>query len=125
MKGVRDAIAGARGLMSDATFDPWSRICFGDREGFVSRYTSLFKESLTGKKKSYSKRVSETVRRDHQSSVASASTGLETASASGFSVRASSEMQAVAGPSGSLAHHSVASLLVQLQSLLRGLDGVL
>ena len=70
----------------------------GDREGFVSRYTSLFKEYLAGKKKSYSKSFSETVRRDRQSSVASDSTGSETASVSGSSVRAAGEMHAVAGP---------------------------
>ena len=51
MKGVRDAISGARGFMADATLHLWSSICLGDRDGFVSCCTFLFKEDLANKKK--------------------------------------------------------------------------
>ena len=79
MEGVRDAIAGARGFMAEAAFDPWSNICLGDHDSFVSRYTVLLEEYLANKKKSFRRGFSDAVRRDRQSSVASASTGSESA----------------------------------------------
>ena len=64
MEGVRDAVAGAGEFMTIAAFDPRSSICLGNRDGFMSRYTTSFKKYLADKKRSFSKGLSKTTRRD-------------------------------------------------------------
>ena len=51
MECVRDAISGARIFMvSGSDFDPWDRVCVGDRAVFIERYSSLFEAHLCQKK---------------------------------------------------------------------------
>ena len=51
MECVRDAISGARSFMvSGSDFDPWDRLCVGDRATFIERYSSLFETHLCQKK---------------------------------------------------------------------------
>ena len=52
MERVRDAISGARNFMLvGSDFDPWSRLCVGDRPAFIQRYTDLFEAHVYQKKK--------------------------------------------------------------------------
>ena len=51
MESVRDAISNARNFMiSSSGFDPWARVCTGDRSAFVLRYSELFSAHLDRKK---------------------------------------------------------------------------
>ena len=51
MESVRDAISGARNFMiSSSGFDPWARVCTGDRSAFILRYSELFRAHLDRKK---------------------------------------------------------------------------
>ena len=51
MESVRDAISKARNFMiSSSGFDPWARVCTGDRSAFVLRYSELFSAHLDRKK---------------------------------------------------------------------------
>ena len=58
MDCVRDAISGAREFMSASSiFDPWSRVCVGDRVEFVQRYSELFKAQIDCRKEESYQRV--------------------------------------------------------------------
>ena len=50
MKCIGDATVNSYSFMSCAEFDPWSRICSGGQNGFVSRYTSLFGKYVAQKR---------------------------------------------------------------------------
>ena len=50
MDCVRDSISGAREFMSSSSFDPWNRLCVGDRAEFIQRYSELFKTHIDRRK---------------------------------------------------------------------------
>ena len=51
MDCVRDSISGAREFMSSSSsFDPWNRLCVGDRTEFTQRYSELFKAHVDRRK---------------------------------------------------------------------------
>ena len=47
---ARDSISGAREFMSSSSFDPWNRLCVGDRAEFIQRYSELFKTHIDRRK---------------------------------------------------------------------------
>ena len=69
MDCVRDAISGAREFMSSSNFDPWNRLCVGDRAEFIQRYSELFKTHVDRRKKESYQRFRVANQRVHRGAV--------------------------------------------------------
>ena len=66
---VRDAISGAREFMSSSNFDPWNRLCVGDRAEFIQRYSDLFKTHIDRRKEESYQRFRVANQRVHRGAV--------------------------------------------------------
>ena len=69
MDFVRDAISGAREFMSSSNFDPWNRLCVGDRAEFIQRYSELFKTHIDRRKEESYQRFRVANQRVHRGAV--------------------------------------------------------
>ena len=70
MDCVRDSITGAREFMSSSSsFDPWNRLCVGDRVEFILRYSELFKDHVDRRKEESYQRFRVANQRVHCSAV--------------------------------------------------------
>ena len=69
MDCVRDAISGTREFMSSSNFDPWNRLCVGDRAEFIQRYSELFKAHIDRRKEESYQRFRAANQRVHRGAV--------------------------------------------------------
>ena len=69
MDCVRDAISEAREFMSSSNFDPWNRLCVGDRAEFIQRYSELFKTHVDRRKEESYQRFRVANQRVHRGAV--------------------------------------------------------
>ena len=69
MDCVRDATSGAREFMSSSNFDPWNRLCVGDRAEFIQRYSELFKTYFECRKEESYQRFRVANQRVHRGAV--------------------------------------------------------
>ena len=69
MDCVQDSISGAREFMSSSSFDPWNRLCVGDRAEFIQRYSELFKTHVDRRKEESYQRFRVANQRVHRGAV--------------------------------------------------------
>ena len=118
MECIRDAIVNSYSFMSCAEFDPWSRICSGGQNGFVSRYTSLFEKYVAQKRdeSKYRLRVANRHGSRAQSSVHSDSATTTYSESSESSVACWCSCRSSGRPSKGQKYSSLGSLLGRKRS---------